>query len=48
MYINPLSRKIVKKFYVDLITVDRDFVVYINDTDSLQKVGNKVYYNYRS
>ena len=48
MYINPLPRKIVKKFYIDLITIDHDFAVYINDSDSLQRVGNKVYYKYKS
>ena len=48
MYINPLPRKIVKKFYVDLNDTDHDFVVHINDSDSLQKVGNKVYYKYKS
>jgi len=46
MYINPLPRKIVKKFYLNLTTIDGDFAVYINDHDSLQRVADKVYYNY--
>jgi hypothetical protein len=46
MYINPLPRKIVKKFYLNLTTLDGDFAVYINDHDSLQRVVDKVYYNY--
>lgn len=47
-YINPLPRRIIKKFYLNLITVDEDFSVSINDHDSLQRVGDKVYYKYRS
>lgn len=47
-YINPLPRKLVKKFYTNLIHTDNDFSVYINDHDSLRRVGDKVYYMYRS
>ena len=45
MYINPLPRKIIKKFYLSLKQY-RDFTVYINDHSSLQRVADKVYYNY--
>ena len=46
-YINPLPRKIVKKFYLNLVHTDTDFVVSINDHDSLRRVGDKIYYTYR-
>lgn len=46
-YINPLPRKIIKKFYLNLVSVDEDFSVSINDHDSLQRSGDKVYFNYR-
>lgn len=46
-YINPLPRRVVKRFYTQLISVDGDFTVPINDTDSLRRVGDKVYYTYR-
>ena len=46
-YINPLPRKIVKKFYLNIVQTDTDFVVSINDHDSLRRVGDKIYYTYR-
>jgi len=47
MYINPLPRRVLKSFYISLINTDGDFTVYINDISNLQRVGDKVYYNYR-
>ena len=47
MYINPLKRKIVKKFYLTLQNTENDFVIQVNDHDSLQRVGDEIYYNYR-
>jgi hypothetical protein len=46
MYINPLPRRVVKRFYTQLVSVDGDFTVPINDKRSLRRVGNKVHYVY--
>jgi len=46
MYINPLPRKHIKKFYTNLKTLKGDFVVQMNERDSLQRVGDKVHYIY--
>jgi hypothetical protein len=45
-YINPLPRKIIKRFYQNLTAVDGDFTVHINDRNSLHRVGDKVYFTY--
>ena len=45
-YINPLPRRVVKRFYTQLKTHDGDFTVPINDRNSLQRIGDKVYYVY--
>ncbi len=42
MYDDPLHKKCIKKFYTNL--VNTDFVVKINDINSLHRVGNKVYW----
>jgi hypothetical protein len=47
MYIDPFDRKLVRKFYVNLHTLKKDFVIQLNEHDSLQTSGDKVYYNYR-
>jgi hypothetical protein len=46
MYINPLPRKHIKKFYTNLKTLKGDFVVQLNEKESLQRVGDKVHYIY--
>jgi hypothetical protein len=46
MYINPLPRKLVKKLFVNLKTSEGDFVIQMNDRESLQRDGDKVYYKY--
>ena len=45
-YINPLPRKFIKKLFVNLKTSEGDFVIQMNDKESLQKDGDTVYYKY--
>ena len=46
MYLNPLPRKFIKKLFVNLKTSEGDFVIQMNDKESLQKDGDTVYYKY--
>ena len=46
LYINPLPRNLIKKLFINLQTSEGDFVIQMNDKESLQRKGDKLYYNY--
>ena len=46
MYLNRLPRNLIKKLFVNLKTSEGDFVIQMNDRESLQRDGDKVYYKY--